>query len=66
MKVVKAAVVKHMEFPNRQAVQRYLMNLRVDGKAYEIISDQDDGDKCVLVILESWRNAVFMKNVAVM
>lgn len=66
MKIVKAAVVKHMEFSNRQAMQRYLTNLQVDGKAYEIISDQDDRDKCVLVILESWRNAVFMKNVAVM
>lgn len=66
MKIVKAAVVKHMEFPNRQAMQRYLTNLRVDGKAYEIISDQDDGDKCVLVILESWRNAVLMRNVTVM
>ena len=37
MKIVKAAVVKHMEFPNRQAMQRYLTNLRVDGKAYKII-----------------------------
>lgn len=66
MKIVKAAVVKHMEFPNRQAVQRYLMNLRVDGKNYRIISDLDYGDKCVLVILETWRNAVLMRNVTVM
>ena len=66
MRIVEACVVKHMVFPNRQAVQRYLMNLRVDGKNYRIISDQDFGDKCVLVIAETWRNAVLLKNVAVM
>ena len=66
MKIVDACVVKHIEFKNRQAMLRYLMNLRVDGKNYRIISDLDYGDKCVLVIAETWRNAVFMKNVAVM
>lgn len=65
MKIVKAAVVKHMEFPNRKAMQRYLTNLRVDGKNYRIISDLDDEDKCTLVILETWRNAVLMRNVTV-
>lgn len=66
MRIVEACVVKHMVFPNRQAVQRYLMNLRVDGKNYRIISDLDCGDKVVLVIAETWRNAIIMKNVAVM
>ena len=47
-------------------MQRYLINLRADGKAYKIISDLDYGDKCVLVILETWRNAVLMRNVTVM
>lgn len=65
MRILDACVVKRMEFPNRQAVQRYLMNLRVDGKNYRIIFDLDHGDKVVLVIAETWRNAVFMKDVTV-
>ena len=66
MKIVEACVVKHMEFPNRQAMLRYLANLRVDGKNYRIISDLDYDDKVVLVIAETWRNAIFMKKVTVM
>lgn len=66
MRIVEACVVKHMEFPDRQAMLRYLANLRVDQKNYRIIADLDYGDKVVLVIAETWRNAIFMKNVVVM
>lgn len=66
MRIIEACVVKHMEFPNKMVMLRYLANLRVDGKNYKILQEEDYGDKYVLVIAETWRNAVFMKNVAVM
>ena len=66
MRIIEAAVIKHMEFPDQAAVLRYLTNLRSERKNYRIISDLDYGDKRVLVIAETWRNAVFMKKVTVM
>ncbi len=66
MNIVEACVVKHMEFPDRKSMLRYLANLRVDQKHYRIISDLDYDDKVVLVIAETWRNAIFMKKVTVM
>ena len=49
MRIIEAAVIKHMEFPNRQAMLRYLANLRVDGKNYRIISDLDYDEKVTVM-----------------
>lgn len=67
MKVIKAGIVKRIEFQNLNAVKRYLDNLRVDGKNYYIISEGESltGDKYkhTYTIVETWRNAPLIKDV---
>lgn len=63
MRIIKAGVVKKLEFPNEAAKHRYLANLRVDGKNYYIIGEVRNDNKCFVEIVESWRNAVLIKNV---
>lgn len=65
MRIIKAGVVKKLEFPNESAKERYLANLRVDGKNYYIIGEGRNDNKCFVDIVESWRNAVLIKNVTV-
>lgn len=68
MKITEAGIVKRIEFPNWIARQRYLDNLRIDGKAFYIISDGcigSYGSEIIpfIVIVEPWRNARLMKNI---
>ena len=68
MKITEAGIVKRIEFPNWIARQRYLDNLRIDGKTYYIIREggigTPDGEIIpFIVIVEPWRNARLMKNI---
>ena len=68
MKVVKAGIIKRIEFPNLNAVERYLQNLRIDGKNFYIIGESEtvtsNGEhKHIITIVETWRNAPLMKDV---
>lgn len=68
MKVVKAGIIKRIEFSNLNAVKRYLQNLRVDGKNFYVIGESetftsDNEHKHIITIVETWRNAPLMKDV---
>ena len=68
MKITEAGIVKRIEFPNWMARQRYLDNLRIDGKAFYIVADGCIGNyggeiTPYIVIVEPWRNARLMRNV---
>ncbi len=70
MKVIEAGIVKRIEFPNRTARKRYLDNLRIDGKAYYVISEGAIGNSAgeivpFITIVEPWRNAHLKKNITI-
>lgn len=70
MKVTEAGIIKRIEFPNKIAKQRYLENLRIDGKSYYIISEggigTPDGEIIPFIkIVEPWRNARLIKNITI-
>ena len=69
MKITEAGIIKRIEFPNKIAKQRYLENLRIDGKAYYVISEGGVGTPNgeiipFIKIVEPWRNARLIKGVA--
>ena len=57
MKIIKAGIVKQIEFPNEMAKRRYLDNLRIDGKGHYIINEAGNRNTCfITTIVEPWRN----------
>ena len=63
MKIIEAGVAKQIEFPDAAALKRYLANLRVDGKNYNIFYQLEFGGKIVVGIVETWRNAPLIKSI---
>ena len=66
MKITEAGILKRIEFVNEQAKERYLMNLRVDGKNFKILGtdivyEPNQKEKIVLLIIESWRDSKLFK-----
>ena len=58
MKIMEAAMVKRIEFKNREAKERYFQDLRIAGKAFYCLEDgsykdENGNQKHVILIVES-------------